>query len=80
MAQSNCRSFSAQSGPNASAQQLLRETAELKPKACLQRLCAADYPVTRKEVMNYRTRKAETARCSTLPAVDVSDLAQALGM
>jgi hypothetical protein len=65
---------------DAALQQLLRETAELKPKACLQRLCAADYPVTRKEVMNYRTRKAETARCSTLPAVDVSDLAQALGM
>jgi hypothetical protein len=35
---------------------LLHETAELKPKACVQRLCAADYPVTRKEVMNYRNR------------------------
>ena len=60
-------------------QRLLLETASLKPQACVKRLCAADYPATRKEVMNYRNRQRETARCAQLPEVDVAELLSTLG-
>ena len=38
-----------------------------------------DYPVTRKEVMNYRNRQAEAARCAQLEQVDLGELASILG-
>ena len=60
-------------------QRLLLETASLKPAACVKRLCAADYPATRKEVTNYRNRQRETARCAQLPEVNVAELLSMLG-
>ena len=65
---------------DAALRALLEETASAKPAACVKRLCAADYAVTRKELMNYRNRQTEEARCAELPDVNMAEMAALLGV